>query len=136
VTAGGFLGAGILYVAAFSSATIWVAAPLLGVGATLATIPLGPQFALLMDVTPAPLRSQAAAALNILQASGAFGPLLVGILSTLFGENLRLALLCMSPFYVVGAVVVLAARSTYVEDVALVVAEAKGREGGPASPGP
>jgi hypothetical protein len=79
-----------------------------------------------MDVTPSPLRSQAAAAANVLQAAGATGALIVGGLSTLFGENLRLALLCVSPFYVVGGVLVLAARRTFVEDQALVVAEARG----------
>ena len=86
---------------------------------------MGPQYALLMDVTPAPLRSQAAAALNVLLATGALGTLLVGVISSLLGENLRLALLCVSPFYVVGAVFVFAARTTYLEDVALVVAEAR-----------
>jgi hypothetical protein len=53
----------------------------------------------------------------------------VGILSTAFGENLRLALLCMSPFYLVGAAIVFAARRTFVADVATVVAEAKSRVG-------
>ncbi len=80
---------------------------------------------MMMDVTPASLRSQAAAALNVLQASGALGALLIGGLSTLFGENLRLALLCVSPFYLIGGAIALSARRTYVEDVALVVAEAE-----------
>ncbi|HEX9548911.1 MAG TPA: hypothetical protein VF942_16340 [Acidimicrobiales bacterium] len=86
---------------------------------------MGPPFAMMMDVTPASLRSQAAAALNVLQASGALGALLIGGLSTLFGENLRLALLCVSPFYLIGGAIALSARRTYVEDVALVVAEAE-----------
>ncbi|HWW54984.1 MAG TPA: hypothetical protein VNY84_14500, partial [Acidimicrobiales bacterium] len=85
---------------------------------------LGPGFAMLMDVAPAPLRPQASAALNVLQAVGALGPLMVGGLSTLFGENLRLALLCVSPFYLVGAALVFAAGKTFVADVALVVGEA------------
>lgn len=127
VTAAGFLGAGIVYMLAFSTTALVLAAPLLGLAAALSTLSLGPQFAMMMDVTPAPLRSQASAALNVLQASGALGPLLVGILSTAFGENLRLALLCVSPFYLIGAVVVFAARRTLVEDVAKVVAEAKSR---------
>jgi MFS family permease len=125
VTALGFFGAGIVYVLAFMSTSLWLAAPLLAVASAFSTIPLGPQYALLMDVTPSPLRSQASAALNILQATGALGPLVVGILSTLFGENLRLALLCVSPFYVVGAVFVFFAQRTYVEDMAIVVADAK-----------
>jgi MFS family permease len=127
VTAAGFAGAGAVYMLAFTTTTLWVAAPLLAVGSAFATTPLGPQFALMMDVTPAPLRSQASAALNVLQATGALGPLMVGVLSTAFGENLRLALLCVSPFYLAGAVVVYAARRTFVEDVAVVVAEAKAR---------
>jgi MFS family permease len=93
---------------------------------------MGPQFAMLMDVTPAPLRSQASAALNVLQATGALGSVIVGVLSTLLG-NLRLALLCVSPFYFVGAVFVLAASPTYIADVALVVAEAKGESETPGS---
>jgi MFS family permease len=128
VTAGGYMGAGVVYVLAFSTTRLAIAAPLLGVASALSTLPLGPQFALMMDVTPASLRSQASAALNVLQATGALGALIVGGLSTLFGENLRLALLCVSPFYFAGGVVVLAARHTFVEDVALVVAAAKTAE--------
>jgi MFS family permease len=127
VTVAGYAGAGVVYMLAFATTNLWAAAPLLSVASALSTIPLGPSFALLMDVTPAPLRSQASAALNVLQASGALGPLLIGILSSAFGENLRLALLCVSPFYLVGAVVVFAARTTFVEEVAAVVAEAKKR---------
>jgi len=127
VTAAGYAGAGAVYMLAFATTKLWVAAPLLAVASGLSTIALGPSFALLMDVTPAPLRSQASAALNVLQASGALGPLLIGILSSAFGENLRLALLCVSPFYLIGAVVVFAARTTFVEEVAAVVAEAKKR---------
>jgi MFS family permease len=129
VTALGYAGAGFVYLLAFSTSRLMVAAPLLAVASTLAALPTGPQFALLMDVTPSPLRSQASAAANVLQAAGALGALIVGGLSTLFGENLRLALLCVSPFYVIGGLLVLSARRTYVEDVALVVAEAKGHDG-------
>jgi MFS family permease len=125
VTAVGFAGAGVFLTLAFSTTHLAIAAPLLAVGTGLSTLPTGPQYALMMDVTPAPLRSQASAALNVMLATGALGSLLVGGLSTLFGENLRLALLCLSPVYVIGAVVVMTARRTYVEDVALVVAEAK-----------
>ncbi|HLK44248.1 MAG TPA: MFS transporter, partial [Thermoleophilia bacterium] len=127
VTGLGYGGAGLVYLAAFSTTTLAAAAPLLAIASTLAALPTGPQFALLMDVTPSPLRSQAAAAANVLQAAGAVGALLVGGISTLFGENLRLALLCVSPFYAIGGVLVLVARRTYVEDQALVVAEARGR---------
>jgi MFS family permease len=125
VTAAGFAGAGVFFMLAYTTTNLWVAAPLLAIAASFAALPTGPQFAVLMDVTPAELRPQASAALNVLQATGALGALIVGILSSLFGENLRLALLCVSPFYLIGAAIVLAARRTYVEDVALVVAEAK-----------
>jgi MFS family permease len=125
VTAFGLAGAGVFLTVAFSTTRLAIAAPLLAIGTGLSALPMGPQFALMMDVTPPALRSQASAALNVLQATGALGALLVGGLSTLFGENLRLALLCVSPFYLVGAAIVLAARKTYVEDVALVVAEAR-----------
>jgi MFS family permease len=130
VTAGGMFGAGVFYMCAFSTTHLLVAAPFLAVASTCSTLPMGPQFAFMMDTTPARLRSQASAALNVLQATGFIGPLLVGGLSTLFGENLRLALLCVSPFYIAGAFVVLAARRTYVEDLALVVAEASATEDG------
>jgi MFS family permease len=130
ITAFGYFGAGVFYILAFSTTTLGLAAALLGIGSAFATLPLGPQFAMMMDVTPAMLRPQASAALNVLQASGALGPLLVGGLSSLvFSENLRLALLVMSPFYVLGAIIVLMARHTFVEDVAVVVAEAKNRTG-------
>lgn len=130
VTVVGFGGAGIVLFAALSTTSLPVAAPLLAVGTGLSTLPTGPQYAFMMDVTPAPMRSQAAAALNILLATGALGSLLVGGLSTLFDENLRLALWCMSPCYVIGAAIILMARRTYVEDVALVVAEARARDTG------
>jgi MFS family permease len=124
VTACGFGAAGVTYLLAFSTTTLWVAAPLQGLAAAFAALTLGPQFAMLMDVAPATLRSQAAAALNVLQASGALGPLMVGGLSSLFGENLRLALLCLSPFYLIGAGLVLAAGKTFVADQAAVAADA------------
>lgn len=124
VTAIGYGGAGLVYLAAFSTTTLWVAAPLQGLAAAFASLALGPQFAMLMDVAPAQLRPQASAALNVLQATGALGSLLVGGLSTLFGENLRLALLCVTPFYLVGAGLVLAGGRTFVADVATVVGDA------------
>ena len=127
VTVVGYFGAASLFTAAFTTTHIVVAAILLGAGSTLAALPTGPQFALLMDVTPSSLRSQASAAANVLMAGAAIGPALVGALSTLFGENLRLALLCVSPIYFVGGALVFACRRYYLEDVAAVVADAKVR---------
>jgi hypothetical protein len=80
----------------------------------------------LCPLRSSPLRSQASAAANVLMAFGAIGSLVTGGLSTLFG-NLRVALLAVSPFYVLGAVLVMVACRTYVSDVAVVVAEARGR---------
>ena len=125
VSAIGSAGAGVVLLLAFTTTRLAIAAPLLAVGTGLSTLLVGPQYALMMDVTPAPMRSEAAAGFNILLATGALGSLLTGGLSTLFGENLRLALLCMSPCYLAGAAIIFKARTTYVEDVALVVAEAR-----------
>jgi MFS family permease len=125
LTGVGFAGAGLFYFLAFTTTRLALAAPLLGIGATLAALPTGPAYAAMMDVVPSPMRSQASAAANVLMACGAIGSLVTGALSTLFG-NLRLALLAVSPFYILGAVLVMVACRTYVSDVAVVVAEARG----------
>jgi MFS family permease len=132
ITGVGFAGAGLLYFLAFTTTRLALAAPLLGLGATLAALPTGPAYAAMMDVVPSPMRSQASAAANVLMACGAVGSLLTGGLSTLFG-NLRLALLAVSPFYLLGAALVMVAYRTYVSDVAVTVAEARGRTERPAS---
>ena len=124
VTALGYAGAGILYLIGFSITTLWIAAPIEALAAGFSSLALGPQYAMLMDVAPAALRPQASAALNVLQASGALGPLMVGGLSTLFGENLRLALLCLSPLYLIGAALLMVAGTTFVADQAAVAADA------------
>lgn len=120
-----YLGAAASLAAAFTSRSLWLAAPLLAVGSTFGAIPIGPQYALLLDVTPTPLRSQATAVADILGFVSALGYVIVGGLSSLFDNNLRLALLCASPIYAIGGVLLLTARRTYVADMALVVAEAK-----------
>jgi len=127
VTIIGYVGAAVAFGLAYSTRNIVIAAPFLGLGGFFGALPTGPQVALLMDVTPANLRSQTAAATNVLYAVSAIGPLLVGGLSTLFGDNLRLALWCVTPFYLIGAVLFVVASPTYVEDVAMVVADAEGR---------
>lgn len=132
ITGVGFGGAGVLYCLAFSTTRLALAATLLGIGSTLAAIPTGPMYAAMMDVVPSPIRSQASAAANVLMACGAVGAVLTGGLSTLF-DNLRLALLAVSPFYILGAVLVMMACRTYVSDVAVVVAEARGRAESPDS---
>jgi MFS family permease len=126
LTGFGFISSGAVYILAFTTSRLLIAAPLLALGSTLATLPTGPQFAALMDVTPAPLRSQAAAAANVLQACGSIGPAVVGLASWLIGD-LRLALMVVSPFYILGGLCIYSAMQSYVEDVAVVVAEAKVR---------
>lgn len=121
----GYLGAAAFLIAAFSARSLWVAAPLLAVGSAFGAVPVGPQYALLIDVTPTPLRSQASAIADIIGFVSALGYVLVGGLSTLLDNNLRLALLCASPVYAIGGLLMLTARRTYVADVALVVAEAR-----------
>jgi len=124
VSAVGYIGAGIVYVFAFTTRSLAVAVPLLGVAATLSTIPTGPQYAVLMDVISPQLRPQAASVANIVQLISSVGGPIVGLISTALGENLRLALLCVSPMYVLGGVIVLLAQRSYVHDLSTVVAEA------------
>jgi hypothetical protein len=124
VTALGFLGAGVGYIGAFTTTSLAVAVPLLAIGSTFATVPTGPQYAVLLDVTPVALRPQASSVGNIVMFVSALGYPVVGGLSTLFGDNLRLALLCVSPIYLAGGALVLLARRAYVADMALVVSDA------------
>jgi len=126
----GFSGAGIAYLMAFTTTRVTVAAPLIALGATCTALTTGPAYAALMDVVPSPMRPQASAAANVIMATGASGALITGGLSTLFG-NLRLALLTVSPFYFIGAALVMLACRTYITDVAVVVAEARGSTGRP-----
>jgi MFS family permease len=121
----GFIIAAAFLMAAFSTRSLALAAPLLAVGSGFGTLYVGPGFAALLDVTPTPLRSQAQSVANVIMFSSALGYVLVGGLSTLFDDNLRLAMLCASPVYAIGGVIILLARRTYVADVALVVAEAR-----------
>jgi MFS family permease len=120
----GYGGAGLVFIAAFTSTSLAVAAPLLAVAGTLLTLPTGPSFALLMDATPSHLREPASAVADVVMYVNAVGAPLVGGLSTLLGDNLRLALLCISPASLLGAGLFVMARHTYVTDLAMVVTEA------------
>jgi MFS family permease len=104
---------------------LWVAAPLLAIAATLTALPQGPQFAMLLDVTPVALREQASGISNVVMAVAFLGAPIVGKLSDLFDENLRLALLCVTPLYIVGALLIATCFRTYGDDLAMVVAEAE-----------
>lgn len=120
----GYVGAGVAMALAFTTRSLVVAVPLLAIGTGLSALPTGPQYALLLDVTPSVLRPQASAVSNIVMLVNAIGYLLVGGLSDVLG-NLRLALLATSPWFAVGGLMILVTRRTYVEDVAMVVAEAR-----------
>lgn len=50
---------------------------------------------------------------------------LVGQLSDVFHEDLRIALLCLTPLYIVGALLIALCFRTYGDDLAMVVAEAE-----------
>ena len=125
VSVWGYLAGAVAFAAAFTTTNIWVAAPLLCVGSTLTALPAGPQFAMLLDVTPVALREQASGISNIVMAVAFLGAPIVGGLSTLFHDNLRLALLCTTPLYVVGALLIALCFATYGDDLAMVVAEAE-----------
>ena len=121
----GYLAGAVVFAAAFMTTNLWFAAPLLAVAATLTALPQGPQFAMLLDVTPVALREQASGISNVVMAVAFLGAPIVGKLSDVFDENLRLALLCVTPLYVVGALLIAMCFGTYGDDLAMVVAEAE-----------
>ena len=123
---GYFIGGGVLVVA-FSTRMIWVAAPLIALGTAFASLATGPQYALLVDTAPVSIREQAQGIGSIVQFVSAIGYVLVGALSDLFGDNLRLALMVAAPTFSLGGAMILVAGRTYVADVAMVVAEARRR---------
>ena len=112
----GFADVGLLYFLAFTTTGLALAAPLIGVGATLAALARGPSYAAMMDVVGSSLRSQASAVTNVLMTCGAVGALITGGPSTLFA-NLRPAVLAVSPFFLLGAQLIMVACRTYVSDV-------------------
>jgi len=125
VSVWGYLAGAGVFAAAFTTTNLWLAAPLLFVGATLTALPAGPQFAMLLDVTPVALREQASGISNVVMAVAFLGAPIVGGLSTLFHDDLRLALLCTTPLYVVGALLIALCFRSYGDDLAMVVAEAE-----------
>jgi predicted MFS family arabinose efflux permease len=125
VSAWGYLAGAVVLAAALLTTQLSVAAPLLFVGAAITSLPQGPQFALLLDVTPVALREQASGISNVVMAVSLLGSPLVGGLSDVFHDDLRLALLSITPLYVVGALLIALCLRTYGDDVAMVVAEAE-----------
>jgi MFS family permease len=128
VTVFGYFLGGIVLAVAFLTTRLAVALPLLFVGTTLTALPAGPSYALLLDVTPVHLRERASGMSNVVMAVSLLGSPIVGGLSDLFDENLRLALLCVTPLYLVGALLIAMCLRTYGDDLAMVVAEAETME--------
>ena len=116
---------GVVLACALLTTRLGVAVPLLFVGTAFTALPAGPSYALLLDVTPVALRERAAGISNVVMAVSLLGSPIVGGLSTLFNDNLRVALLCISPLYLVGALLTAMCFRTYGDDVAMVVAEAE-----------
>jgi MFS family permease len=128
VTVFGYFTGGIVLALALSTTSLPIAVPLLFVGTTLTAAPAGPSYALLLDVTPVHLRERASGISNVVMAVSLLGSPIVGGLSTLFSDNLRLALLCITPLYLVGAGLIAMCLRTYGDDLAMVVAEAEAME--------
>ena len=79
------------------------------------------------DVLPATLRGSGFAVVQaIVQIGSGFGPILVGVVSALAGEQLGWGFAALLPFLALGAIVVLRARSSYEIDRATVLSEAAG----------
>ncbi len=77
------------------------------------------------DVLPATLRGSGFAVVQaIVQVGSGFGPILVGVVSALAGEKLGWGFAALLPFLVLGALVVLRARSSYEADREKVLAGA------------
>ncbi len=79
------------------------------------------------DVLPAALRGSGFAVVQaIVQIGSGFGPILVGVVSTLAGEQLGWGFAALLPFLVLGSLVVLRARTSYEVDREAVLEEAAG----------
>ena len=77
------------------------------------------------DVLPATLRGSGFAVVQaIVQIGSGFGPILVGVVSALAGEQLGWGFAALLPFLVLGSLVVLRARSSYEIDRETVLADA------------
>jgi predicted MFS family arabinose efflux permease len=129
VTVWSYLAGGVVLAGALLTTRLSVAAPLLFLGTAFTAIPAGPSYALLLDVTPVALRERASGISNVVMAVSLLGSPVVGGLSTLFNDNLRVALLCITPLYIVGALLISLCFRTYGDDLAMVVAEAEADAG-------
>jgi MFS family permease len=129
VTVWANLAGGAVLACALLTTRLAVAVPFLFLGTALTALPAGPSYALLLDVTPVALRERAAGISNVVMAVSLLGSPIVGGLSTLFNDNLRIALLCIAPLYAVGALLTAMCFRTYGDDLAMVVAEAEADAG-------
>jgi ACS family D-galactonate transporter-like MFS transporter len=129
VTVWAYAAGGVVLAGALLTTRLWLAAPLLFLGTAFTAIPAGPSYALLLDVTPVALRERAAGISNVVMAVSLLGSPIVGGLSTLFNDNLRIALLCITPLYLLGALLIAMCFGTYGDDLAMVVAQAEADAG-------
>lgn len=110
---------------AFLVDPLWAQAVLLATTLSLLALGIPNISAAIADVLPSQRRGVGFALLNFMVALGAaFGPLMVGALSDLYG-SLDLALATLSAPVLMGALIVLRARSSYEQDARAVLAEAR-----------
>ena len=84
--------------------------------------------AAIADTLPARLRGSGFSAFQFLLAFGsAFGAAIVGVASSLAGDDLRIGFAALLIPLIAGVIVVARARFTYVGDAEAVMAEAGGR---------
>jgi MFS family permease len=123
VVAASSLIATVLMIPAFAASTLAVTVPLFLVGGFFLTLPLAPADAMLTDVVVAPLRGRAAALRAIVRSLAGLMPFVIGLLKEL--NDLRFALVAVTPIYAVGGLIVLLAARTYPADLAYVIEETR-----------
>lgn len=131
--AAAYIAMGLLSVAAYSSHSLLIVAPLIGIVGLGVTMISGPMFAAIQAVSKPDMRATSVAIVlffsNLIGVG--FGPLLVGFLSdrlvaSLGSESLRYAMLCMCPGYLWVAVHFVMASKTIARDAAAVGASVAG----------
>ncbi len=122
---GGQCAGALIGPAAFLVDPLWAQAVLLTITMSLLALGIPNISAAIADVLPSQRRGVGFALLNFMVALGvAFGPLMVGALSDLYG-SLDLALATLSAPVFIGALIVLRARSSYEADARAVLVEAR-----------
>lgn len=122
---GGQCAGALIGPAAFLVDPLWAQALLLTITMSLLALGIPNISAAIADVLPSQRRGVGFALLNFMVALGvAFGPLVVGGLSDLYG-SLDAALATLSAPVLLGALIVLRARSSYEADARAVLAEAR-----------